>query len=97
MGWMEGLEEYVVDSNMKYADIIVPTIDTVRVHFLLELLLGNSKPVSQQVFCISWGCFYYSNAKDIHTYIQYVTYTYTYNTHTTYIVCHLRVPMKYIM
>ena len=45
-GWMSGLPEYVVDPSMRFADIIVPTIDTVRAHFLLELLISNFKPVS---------------------------------------------------
>ena len=38
--------EFVVDPEMSYADIIVPTIDTVRAHFLLELLITNLKQVS---------------------------------------------------
>ena len=40
------MAEYVVDPSMRFADIIVPTIDTVRAHFLLELLVSNFKPVS---------------------------------------------------
>ena len=43
---MDDVPEYVVDPNMRFADIIVPTIDTVRAHFLLELLVTNYKPVS---------------------------------------------------
>ena len=42
---MDGMPEYVVDPNMRFSDIIVPTIDTVRAHFLLELLISNVKQV----------------------------------------------------
>ena len=45
---MDGMPEYVVDPSMRFSDIIVPTIDTVRAHFLLELLISNVK----QVRCI---------------------------------------------
>lgn len=43
---MDGLPEYVVDPSMRFADIIVPTIDTVRAHFLMETFITNYKPVS---------------------------------------------------
>ena len=43
---MEGFEDFVVDSGMQYADIIVPTMDTVRSSYLIELLLTNEKKVS---------------------------------------------------
>ena len=43
--WMDGKPEYVVDPNMRFSDIIVPTTDTVRAHFLLELLISNFKQV----------------------------------------------------
>ena len=43
---MEGHEDFVVDSGMQYADIIVPTMDTVRSSYLIELLLTNGKKVS---------------------------------------------------
>ena len=46
---MEGKPEYVVDPNMRFSDIIVPTIDTVRAHFFLELLISNVKPVSLRI------------------------------------------------
>lgn len=46
VNWMDGQPEYVVDPNMRFADIIVPTIDTVRAHFLMETLMSNFKPVS---------------------------------------------------
>ena len=36
---------YVVDPGMQYADIIVPTLDTVRASYMIELLLTNDKQV----------------------------------------------------
>ena len=45
VGWMEGMPAFVVDPSMSFSDIIVPTIDTIRAHFLLELFITNSKPV----------------------------------------------------
>ena len=40
------MESFVVDPQMQYADIIVPTADTVRASFILELLLTNEKQVT---------------------------------------------------
>jgi len=45
VGWMDGMKEFEVDPNMSFSDIIVPTMDTVRGHFLLELLVTNYKQV----------------------------------------------------
>lgn len=45
VNWMDGMPEYVIDPNMRFSDIIVPTTDTVRAHFLLELLISNFKQV----------------------------------------------------
>ena len=45
--WMDETSPFVVDPNMRYADIIVPTMDTVRASFIIELLLTNNKPVSE--------------------------------------------------
>lgn len=42
---MDDMPEFVVDPSMRFADIIVPTTDTVRAHFLLELLISNFKQV----------------------------------------------------
>ena len=46
IGWMERYGELSVDASMRYSDIIVPTLDTVRSSFLIELLLTNNKRVS---------------------------------------------------
>ena len=48
--WMHGLPQYVVDPEMKFSDIIVPTADTVRSSELLELLLKNNKTVCIKAF-----------------------------------------------
>lgn len=45
IGWMEDQPDFVVDPGMRFSDIIVPTIDTVRAHFLLELLINSNKQV----------------------------------------------------
>lgn len=42
---MDEMDSFVVDPQMQYADIIVPTADTVRASFILELLLSNDKQV----------------------------------------------------
>jgi len=44
VSWMEGKPAFMVDPSMSFSDIIVPTIDTVCAHFLLEFIT-NSKPV----------------------------------------------------
>ena len=46
VGWMEDYGELAIDAGMRYSDIIVPTLDTVRSSFLIELLLTNNKRVS---------------------------------------------------
>lgn len=45
VGWMADQPDFVVDPAMRFSDIIVPTIDTVRAHFLLELLINSNKQV----------------------------------------------------
>ena len=45
IGWMDRFGELSVDASMRYSDIIVPTLDTVRSSFLIELLLTNNKKV----------------------------------------------------
>ena len=42
---MDDRDEYVLDVSMQYSDIIVPTVDTVRASYLIELLLTNEKQV----------------------------------------------------
>ena len=42
---MEGQKEFTVDPRVRFSDIIVPTIDTVRSNFMVELLATNFKPV----------------------------------------------------
>lgn len=43
---MEHVPNVVITPETSYADIIVPTLDTVRMSFLLDMLLTNRKPVS---------------------------------------------------
>ena len=42
---MYGLPEYTITPEMKFSDIIVPTMDTVRCSHVLEMLLTNNKTV----------------------------------------------------
>ena len=46
VGWMDQHGDLSIDAGMRYSDIIVPTLDTVRSSFLIELLLTNNKRVS---------------------------------------------------
>ncbi|XP_050390512.1 dynein axonemal heavy chain 1 [Patella vulgata] len=43
--WFHGQPEYSISPDMRYSDIIVPTIDTIRSAYILELLLTNKKQV----------------------------------------------------
>ncbi|KAG7477961.1 hypothetical protein MATL_G00075170 [Megalops atlanticus] len=43
--WMESSQSLVITPDTSYSDIIVPTQDTVRMSFLLDMLLSNKKPV----------------------------------------------------
>ncbi|XP_030276430.1 dynein heavy chain 1, axonemal [Sparus aurata] len=45
VSWMKFAESVVITSETNYADIIVPTPDTVRMSFLMDMLLTNKKPV----------------------------------------------------
>lgn len=45
VSWMKDAPNVVITAETKYADIIVPTPDTVRMTFLLDILLKNKKPV----------------------------------------------------
>ena len=40
------MPKYEVASDIKFSDILVPTIDTVRSAHIIGMLLNNSKPVS---------------------------------------------------
>ncbi len=44
---MDETSNFVVEPGMQYADIIVPTLDTIRGSVMIELLLTNGKQVSQ--------------------------------------------------
>nr|XP_046240546.1 dynein axonemal heavy chain 1 [Scatophagus argus] len=45
VSWMNSAQSVVITPETNYADIIVPTADTVRMSFLMDLLLTNKKPV----------------------------------------------------
>ena len=44
--WMEGVSRYVITPEMSYSDILVPTLDTVRSAYVMDVLLRVHKPVS---------------------------------------------------
>ncbi|KAL3318377.1 Dynein heavy chain 1, axonemal [Cichlidogyrus casuarinus] len=43
--WSKNMVDITITETMKYSDIIVPTIDTIRNNFLLELMAKNRKNV----------------------------------------------------
>ncbi|XP_030585284.1 LOW QUALITY PROTEIN: dynein heavy chain 1, axonemal-like [Archocentrus centrarchus] len=45
VSWMKYAESVVITPETNYSDIIVPTANTVRMSFLLDMLLTNKKPV----------------------------------------------------
>lgn len=45
VNWMESSAPFSIDPDTSYSDIIVPTLDTVRMSHLLGMLLTNKKPV----------------------------------------------------
>lgn len=45
VSWMKYAESVVITPETNFSDIIVPTADTVRMSFLLDMLLTNKKPV----------------------------------------------------
>jgi dynein heavy chain len=45
LGWMHGMPPFVIPPETPFADILVPTLDTTRSAFLLELLLINNNTV----------------------------------------------------
>lgn len=44
-GWMDTIPPYVPDLSLPFSQLIVPTIDSVRYRFLLDLLMRNGKHV----------------------------------------------------
>lgn len=49
VSWMDDAKSIVITPETTYADIIVPTADTIRMSFLMDKLLTNKKPVSASV------------------------------------------------
>ncbi|KAL0978572.1 hypothetical protein UPYG_G00172390 [Umbra pygmaea] len=45
VSWMNSAPSVVITPETSYSDIIVPTPDTVRISFLMDMLLSNKKPV----------------------------------------------------
>ncbi|XP_068576471.1 dynein axonemal heavy chain 1 [Cebidichthys violaceus] len=45
VSWMKYAKSVVITQETNYADIIIPTADTVRMSFLMDMLLTNKKPV----------------------------------------------------
>ncbi|KAM4613811.1 dynein axonemal heavy chain 1 [Polymixia lowei] len=45
VSWMKYAQSVVITPDTSYSDIIVPTPDTVRMSFLMDMLLSNKKPV----------------------------------------------------
>lgn len=45
MPWVDVVPEYVHDPELKYNEILVPTVDTVRTRWLLELMVRIHRPV----------------------------------------------------
>lgn len=43
--WAQKVPKYVHDPAKKYNEILVPTVDTVRTTWLLELMVGIKQPV----------------------------------------------------
>lgn len=43
---MNDATSVLINPQTNYADIMVPTADTVRLSFLMDMLLTNQKPVS---------------------------------------------------
>ena len=43
--WTKKVPKYVHDPDRKFSEILVPTVDTVRTRWLLELMVNNKQPV----------------------------------------------------
>lgn len=62
MKWMNSSAPFTMTPDTNYCNLIVPTMDTMQMAFLLDKLLTNHKPVSAPaVLCLSppqgpgWG------------------------------------------
>ncbi len=58
VSWMKSAKSVVITPETNYADIIVPTADTVRMSFLMDMLLTNKKPVSALTVVELYKSFY---------------------------------------
>jgi dynein heavy chain len=45
VGWLTTVPEYVVDTKLSFNEIVVPTVDSVRMKFLAQLLMTSNKHV----------------------------------------------------
>ena len=43
--WVDVIPDYVHDPEKKFSEILVPTVDTVRTTWLLELMVSIKRPV----------------------------------------------------
>lgn len=43
--WMDTIQEFRVDTKVSYNEILVPTVDSIRMKYLTKLLVLNSKHV----------------------------------------------------
>lgn len=50
VNWMKYAQKVVISPETSYSDIIVPTVNTVRMSFLIDMLLSNKKPVCSFTF-----------------------------------------------
>ncbi|GFS18450.1 dynein heavy chain 1, axonemal [Elysia marginata] len=48
VNWLHGRDEYAVTAEMKYSDIMVPTIDTIRSTYIINAFITNKK----QLLCV---------------------------------------------
>ena len=72
-GWMDSQKEFTVDSRLRFSDIIVPTMDTVRSNFMVELLATNSKPVRIHHYHVVFTLIYTPLPCCLYSYIHITT------------------------